>query len=92
VENVENPAMAETIRVQLARSCDGDGLLESLVAQGFAAHRNDGAIDVRYAEDESKRLAHDVCHALESWVSQQRLPLVPTNCGDHTVALRPPGD
>ena len=84
--------MAETIRIRLARASDGDGLVEALTASGFAAQRNDGVIDVRYADDESKRLARDVRHALESWVSDQRLPLVPTDCGDRTVALRPPGD
>jgi hypothetical protein len=92
VEKEENASMGETIRVQLARSCDGDGLVEALTSYGFAAQQTDGEIEVRYARDESERLANDVCHALEAWLSELRLPLVPTDCGDQTLVLRPPGD
>ena len=92
MENVENPVMAETIEVRLARACDGEGLIETLALHGFVAERGDGTIEVRYARDESERLASDVCHALEAWIAEQRLPLVPTACDDQTIALRPPGD
>ena len=84
--------MAETIEVRLARACDGDALVETLALHGLAAERADGAIRVRYARAESERLVTDVCHALEAWISEQRLPLVPTACDDRTIALRPPGD
>ena len=84
--------MAETIEVRLARACDGEGLVETLALHGFVAEREDGALRVRYARDESERLVDDVCHALEAWIGEQRLPLVPTACGDQTIALRPPGD
>ena len=84
--------MAETIEVRLARACDGEALVETLALHGLAAERADGAIRVRYARAESERLADDVCHALEAWIAEQRLPLVPAPCGDQTIALRPPGD
>jgi hypothetical protein len=84
--------VAESIEVRLARACDGDALIETLALHGLAAERADGTLRVRYARAESERLANDVCHALEAWISEQRLPLVPTAWDDQTIALRPPGD
>jgi hypothetical protein len=92
VENAKNEPMRETITVELARVCDADALAASLIAQGFAAEIDGCELRVRYADDEADRLKHDVERALGTWVAHERVPLVPTHCGDHSFALRPPGD
>jgi hypothetical protein len=92
VENVENEAMPETITVGLARACDADALAASLAAQGFAAEIDGCELHVRYADDEADRLRDDVGRALDTWVAREGVPLVPIDCGDHSFALRPPGD
>ncbi len=92
MENAKNEPMRETVTVELARLCDADALAASLIAQGFAADIDGCELHVRYADDEADRLRVDVGRALDTWVASERMPLVPTHCGDHSFALRPPGD
>lgn len=88
--------MAETIRLELARDVDGDDLRSALATRGLVARRVDGGeaweLEVSYERDEVERLAADVAAALEEWVSQRGLPLVPTPVDGRVYALRPPGD
>jgi hypothetical protein len=88
--------MGETIRLEIARDVDGDDLRERLAEFGLSARRLDGdgacELEVSYAREESERLAADLAAALEEWVSERGLPLVPTPVDDGTYALRPPGD
>ena len=87
--------MAGAITVELARAVDEEGLAETLAAHGLAveARAVDGVtkLEVRYATDEAERLSADVRVALEAWISERRLPLVP-HCSDGVCALRPPSD
>jgi hypothetical protein len=88
--------MAETIRLELARDVDGEDLRERLAQHGLRTRLldEDGAceLEVSYAREESERLADDLAAALEEWVSERGLPLVPAPVDDGAYALRPPGD
>jgi hypothetical protein len=82
-----------SIRVEVARDVDADDLRAALEEHGFVAHSLEasGELEVRYARDEADRLATDLVAALEVWIGEKELPLVPTR-GDGVLALRPPGD
>ncbi len=85
--------MGASIRVDVARDVDTEDLRAALEQHGFDARpvEGSGELEVRYARDEADRLSTDVVAALEVWVSEKELPLVPTR-GDGVLALRPPGD
>ena len=85
--------MSATIRVEIARDVDADDLRAALEEHGFEAlgGAESGELEVRYARDEADRLATDLAAALEVWIGEKELPLVPTR-GDGVLALRPPGD
>jgi hypothetical protein len=91
---VRYPAgVAASIRVELARDVDASEVRAVLAEQGFETRPMGagGDLEVRYAQDETERLANDLAAALEAWIGAKQLPLVPTK-GAGVVALRPPGD
>ena len=85
--------MSATIRLEVARDVDANDLRAALEEHGFQARAvaESGELEVRYARDEHDRLAADLVAALEVWIGERELPLVPTR-GDGVLALRPPGD
>ena len=86
--------MPEAIRVQLARTVEGRDLLESLAARGLAGRlvEEEGGLAVLVSDGggDAERLRREVLHALDAWVGESGLPLVPTSLGDEGCALRPP--
>jgi hypothetical protein len=79
--------MHESVRVETARACDADELVEFLVEHGFAVRRAAQAVDVEYAEP---RLSIAVDRAIGDWLATGNRDLVPVRVGRHGVALRPP--
>lgn len=82
------------VRVGLSRPVDGPGVLEALERCGLDGRLvDDGdgmAIEVSNGAAGHARLRDEVAHALEGWLTANRLPLVPSLVGPATYALRPP--
>ena len=89
-------AVAQIV-VEVCREGDGADLLRELETRGLSARvvETDGickTVEVAYAVDERKRLAGDVESALEAWIAQQDMPLVPVLVDGAKFVVRPPGD
>jgi hypothetical protein len=85
------------IRVEVYRDADGEALLRAFEKRGLSGRivEDGGAsalLEVGYASDEQTRLAGDVESALEAWIADQGVPLVPTLVENGTFVLHPPGD
>ncbi len=85
------------VQVEVCRDGDGEDLLRELALRGLSGRivHTDGAcktVEVGYAVDERQRLAGDVESALEAWIAQQDVPLVPTLVSAGKFVVRPPGD
>ena len=74
--------------VELTRDYDGPDLIAALAQQGLTGHlvaAGDGvAVQVEGCEET------ELAHALEDWIRDRRLPLVPLRIDDCTFALSPP--
>lgn len=92
----KNGRMPETVRVGFVRVCDGETLAEALERYGLASEVvvADGAYElvVRYPDDECERLCRDVGYAIEGWLAESSLPLVPVRVGAREYLLRPPAE
>jgi hypothetical protein len=85
--------MPASIEVELARVVDRDELLERLRAHGFDAREpgDDDALSLEVPCGASAdRACDEIVSALETWVAETRIPLVPERLADR-VLLRPPG-
>lgn len=85
------------IVVEVCRDGDGEDLLREFATRGLAGRivRTDGVcktVEVGYAVDERQRLAGEIESALEAWIAQQDVPLVPTLVSGGKFVVRPPGD
>jgi hypothetical protein len=87
--------VTETIAVHVPRREVGNELTAALGERGLHAELiDDGelcAVRVSFADEEYERLVTAVTHAVETWLSDQRLPLVVQQSDDGCV-LRPPSD
>jgi hypothetical protein len=74
--------------VELARETDGPVLVEALAEHGLTGELvDDGAhLTVRVEDCDEELLAH----AIEDWIRQRGLPLVPLRVDDCTFAVSPP--
>ena len=73
--------------VELTRETDGPGLLASLAVHGLKGELVGEAHIVLQVEDcEDVQLAH----AIEDWIHERDLPLVPVRLGHCTYAVSPP--
>jgi hypothetical protein len=89
--------VAATVKVELTRAVDAHDLQATLEQRGLFVRPLDGSdypieLEVSYSTDETARLSSDVCAALEAWVSERELPLVPTPLDGEGFGLRPPAD
>ena len=83
-----------TIRVEFPCAIDTPALREALEAQGLATQvvgEDDVCgLEVGYSVDERDRLFSDVAHAVEGWLAERGMPLVPMRGVDGDCVLRPP--
>jgi hypothetical protein len=90
-----NPAVAETIEIDVPRRGIGSDLTEALAAHGLTAELMDSgercALHVKFASDERERLIDDAVHAIEAYLSDRLLPLVVQRANGGAV-VRPPAD
>jgi hypothetical protein len=74
--------------VELTRETDGPDLIESLAAHGLTGALADGAehlvVEVEDCDEE------ELAHAIEDWLRERELPLVPMRIGDCAYAVSPP--
>ena len=92
---VLDPAVAETIEIDVPRRGIGSELTEALASCGLSAEIVDTdercALHVQFATDERERLIDDAIRAIEAYCSERMLPFVVQrgNCG---AVVRPPAD
>jgi hypothetical protein len=79
--------MASGIRIELTRLVDRDALRDALEQRGLEPWvvAGDGGCAL---EVDGVTAAEDVIHAIDAWVAESRLPLVPTEA-DGTIFVRP---
>ena len=86
--------MTHTIEIESVRTMDVHGLLASLSTHGLVGEVLEAGTRFRLhveREDDSSALAlADVEHAVEEWLDECHLELLPQRTGDATVVLRPP--
>jgi hypothetical protein len=87
--------MTETIKVVVPRRSIGSDLSEALSARGLQAKVVEGdsgcALHVSFGDGERERLVAEATHAIESYLSEQMLPLV-VHRADGGCVVRPPAD
>ena len=90
-----NPAVAETIEIDVPRRGIGSELTEALAAHGLTAEVVESdercALHVRFASDERERLLDDAIRAIEAYCSDRLLPFV-VQRGNGGAVVRPPAD
>lgn len=90
-----DPAVAETIEIDVPRRGIGSELTEALATRGLAAEIVDSddrcALHVRFADDERERLLDDAISAIEAYCAERMLPFVVQRANGGAV-VRPPSD
>jgi len=90
-----NPAVAETIDIDVPRRGIGSELTEALAAHGLSAEVVDSedrcSLRVRFAAEERERLIDGAIHAIEAYLSERMLPLVVQRANGGAI-VRPPAD
>jgi hypothetical protein len=90
-----NPAVAETIEIDVPRRGIGSELTGALAAFGLRAEVVDSgercALHVQFAADERERLLDDAIRAIEAFCSDRMLPFVVQRANGGAV-VRPPAD
>lgn len=77
------------VKVEVVRHSDCDEIVAALVERGFDARKGDHDSGCRLEVEGS---SEDVEAALESWLAEHDLPLVPMRLGESSYLVRPPGD
>lgn len=77
------------VRVDVVRLTDCDEIVGALVERGFDARKRD---DDDGCGLEVEGSVEDVGAAIESWLAENELPLVPMRVGESSYLVRPPGD
>jgi hypothetical protein len=73
--------------VELTRETDGPGLVASLAVHGLKGKLvGEEHIVVQVEDCDDERLAH----AIEDWIHERDLPLVPVRIADCTYTVSPP--
>jgi hypothetical protein len=90
-----DPAVAETIEIDVPRRGIGSDLTEALASHGLRAEIVDSddrcALHVQFAGDERERLIDDAIRAIEAYCSDRMLPFVVQRANGGAV-VRPPAD
>jgi hypothetical protein len=86
--------MTHLVKIESAQVVDGDALLAAFAAQGITGELVDREPRLVFrlgdAGRDAKRFALDVGRALDGWVAEQRVALIPMSLGDDAFVLRPP--
>jgi hypothetical protein len=80
--------MGAMVQLELVRTSDCDGILEALAASGLDVRRTGGG-DCMLEVDAAYDLVET---AVDAWILEHELPLVPMQIGESTWIIRPPGD
>ena len=74
--------------VELTRDSDGPGLLQALAEHGLEGELvgEDEHLAVQVQDCDEEQLAH----AIEDWIHERDLPLVPVRLDDCTYTVSPP--
>lgn len=78
------------VQVDVVRITDCDDLIAALGERGFEVRKRDGDDGACGLEVEGS--AEDIGAAIESWLAENDLPLVPMRVGESGFLVRPPGD
>ncbi len=73
--------------VELTREIDGPGLVAALERRGLHGELAAGdrlAVEVEDCDEA------ELAHAIEDWIAERELPLVPVRIDDCTYAISPP--
>jgi hypothetical protein len=86
--------MTHLVKIESAQVVDGDELLAAFAAQGISGELVDREPRLVFrlgdAGRDAKRFALDIAHALDGWVAEHRVALIPVPLGDDVFVLRPP--
>lgn len=80
------------VQVDVVRITDCDDLIAALVERGFDVRKRDDENGDISCGLEVEGTAGDVEAAIESWLAENDLPLVPMRTGESSYLVRPPGD
>jgi hypothetical protein len=73
--------------IELTRDTDGPGLVAALAEHGLEGELIDGEHIVVQVQDCDAAL---LAHAIEDWIQERDLPLVPVRLDDCTYTVSPP--
>lgn len=86
--------MTHTVEIESAQTVDVHGLLASLSTEGLVGEVIEAGtrfrLHVERDDDASALALTDVEHAIERWLDERHLGLVPQRVGDRSMVLRPP--
>jgi hypothetical protein len=74
--------------VELTRDIDGPGLIEALREHGLTGALVDDEDRVAVTVEDCDET--ELTHAIEDWIHERALPLVPVRIDDCTYAVSPP--
>jgi hypothetical protein len=74
--------------VELTREIDGPGLVAALESHGLKGELVDGREHLVVQVDDCDDA--ELAHAIEDWIAERDLPLVPMRIDDCTYAVSPP--
>jgi hypothetical protein len=83
--------MTDSIRIEVARACDTDDVIDALGAHGMDATLVEAGEGVEIAVP-SEGDVSNVSHALDDWAAARGVPFVAVPCGERRLTVRPPGD
>jgi hypothetical protein len=85
--------MAQTVRIDVTRPGDAEGILVEMAARGFEGELepSDAGVSMRLASNVSgeRDMERALWLALEDTIAQRQLPLVPMASDDSSILLRP---
>jgi hypothetical protein len=85
--------MTHTVEIESARDMDVEGLLAALAAEGLVGEVVEAHHGFRLhieAEDDARPVPlADVEHAVERWLDERHVELLPQRVGEDGIVLRP---
>jgi hypothetical protein len=86
--------MTHTVEIESAQTMDVHGLLSTLSGQGLVGEVLEAGtrfrLHVERDDEASSQALAQVEHALERWLDERHVGLVPQRVGEKSVVLRPP--
>jgi hypothetical protein len=86
--------MTHTVEIESAQTMDVHGLLSALSGEGLVGEVLEAGtrfrLHVERDDDASAQALAQVEHALEGWLDERHVGLVPQRVNERSVVLRPP--